>query len=86
MLLKLTSAEAGWIGRDAILMTGINSLFYVTSSIPPWWLTDLAGRRPILLCGSIAMALALTATGYWIYIDQAITPNAGEFYAVLLDA
>lgn len=60
-------------------MTGINSLFYVTSSIPPWWLTDLAGRRPILLCGSIAMALALTATGYWIYIDQAITPNAGEF-------
>jgi hypothetical protein len=28
-------AEAGWIGRDAILMTGINALFYVASSIPP---------------------------------------------------
>lgn len=24
------------------------------------------------------MAIALTATGWWIYIDQAITPNAGE--------
>lgn len=57
-------------------MTGINSLFYVASSIPPWWLTDAAGRRPILLCGALAMAIALTATGYWIYIDQAMTPNA----------
>jgi hypothetical protein len=24
------------------------------------------------------MALFLTLTGYWIYIDQAYTPNAGE--------
>ncbi|EJT48422.1 receptor [Trichosporon asahii var. asahii CBS 2479] len=72
----LVFEQAGWIGRDAILMTGINSLFYVASSIPPWWLTDAAGRRPILLFGALAMAIALTATGYWIYIDQAITPNA----------
>lgn len=39
---------------------------------------DRAGRRPILLSGAVAMAIALTATGWWIYIDQAITPNAGE--------
>jgi hypothetical protein len=38
---------------------------------------DRAGRRPILLTGAVAMAIALTATGWWIYIDQAITPNAG---------
>ena len=38
---------------------------------------DRAGRRPILLSGAVAMAIALTATGWWIYIDQAITPNAG---------
>jgi hypothetical protein len=31
----LQDPEAGWIGRDAILMTGINALFYVASSIPP---------------------------------------------------
>jgi hypothetical protein len=38
---------------------------------------DRAGRRPILLTGAAAMALFLTLTGYWIYIDQAYTPNAG---------
>lgn len=30
---KLLS-EAGWIGRDALLMTGINALIYVASTIP----------------------------------------------------
>jgi len=43
-----------------------------------WFLMDRAGRRPILLSGAVAMAIALTATGWWIYIDQAITPKAGE--------
>lgn len=41
---------------------------------------DRAGRRPILLSGAAAMAVFLTLTGYWIYIDQAYTPNAGESY------
>ena len=27
--------EAGWIGRQAILMTGINSVIYILSTIPP---------------------------------------------------
>ena len=30
------------------------------------------------------MALFLTLTGYWIYIDQAYTPNAGTFSAAWL--
>ncbi|WWC72683.1 uncharacterized protein I206_106647 [Kwoniella pini CBS 10737] len=72
----LVFEQAGWIGRDAILMTGINAMFYIASSIPPWFLMDRAGRRPILLSGAVAMAIALTAIGWWIYIDQAITPNA----------
>ncbi|WWC92436.1 uncharacterized protein L201_007394 [Kwoniella dendrophila CBS 6074] len=79
-------AQAGWIGRDAILMTGINALFYVASSIPPWFLMDRAGRRPILLTGAVAMAIALTATGWWIYIDQAITPNAVVVCVVIYNA
>jgi hypothetical protein len=28
--------QAGWIGRDAILMTGINSVIYVLSTIPTY--------------------------------------------------
>lgn len=27
--------EAGWIGRQAILMTGINAIIYVLSTLPP---------------------------------------------------
>ncbi len=34
-------------------MTGINSLFYVASSIAPWFLVDRLGRRPILLSGAV---------------------------------
>ncbi|RXK41044.1 hypothetical protein M231_01675 [Tremella mesenterica] len=79
-------SEAGWIGRDAILMTGINSLFYVLSTLLPWFLMDRAGRRPILLTGALAMAVALTATGWWIYIDQAITPNAVVVCVIIYNA
>lgn len=45
--------EAGWLGRDAILMTGINSIIYVLSTLPPWYLVDRWGRRPILLSGAV---------------------------------
>lgn len=33
------SVEAGWIGRQAILMTGINSVIYVLSTIPTFVLS-----------------------------------------------
>ncbi|TYJ53900.1 hypothetical protein B9479_005449 [Cryptococcus floricola] len=82
----LVFEQAGWIGRDAILMTGINALCYVASSLPPWYLMDRAGRRPILLTGAVAMSIALTATGWWIYIDQAITPNAVVICVVIYNA
>jgi len=28
-------SEAGWRGRDAILMTGINAIIYILSTLPP---------------------------------------------------
>lgn len=31
----LVFEQAGWVGRDAILMTGINGIVYVASTIPP---------------------------------------------------
>jgi hypothetical protein len=34
--LIITFSEAGWVGRDAILMTGINSLIYILSTLPPY--------------------------------------------------
>ncbi|KAF5377844.1 hypothetical protein D9615_006729 [Tricholomella constricta] len=83
--------QAGWIGRQAILMTGINSLIYVLSTLPPWYLVDRWGRRPILLSGAsvqllIKMALALSATGFWMFLDVPWTPNAVVVSVIIYNA
>lgn len=31
----LIFTEAGWLGRQAILMTGVNSIVYILSTLPP---------------------------------------------------
>ncbi|KAJ7630825.1 general substrate transporter [Roridomyces roridus] len=78
--------EAGWVGRDAILMTGINSIIYVLSTLPPWYLVDRWGRRMILLSGAVVMALALVATGYWLYIDIPQTAKAVVVCVIIFNA
>ncbi|KAG7099121.1 hypothetical protein E1B28_000994 [Marasmius oreades] len=87
-LSKLTSSlsEAGWIGREAILMTGINSLIYVLSTLPPWILVDHWGRRAILLSGAVIMAISLGATGWWMYIDVPKTPKAVVICVIIYNA
>ncbi|KAF8627104.1 hypothetical protein AX15_004544 [Amanita polypyramis BW_CC] len=78
--------EAGWKGRQAILMTGINAVIYVLSTIPPWYLVDRWGRRPILLSGGFVMGLALCATGYWMYLNVSFTPNAVVLCVIIFNA
>ncbi|KNZ43782.1 hypothetical protein VP01_986g3 [Puccinia sorghi] len=91
--------SAGWIGRDAILMTGINGTVYVFSTIPTcvfgyffltsppiWYLVDEWGRRFILLSGSVIMALALTFMGWFLYLDTTYTPLAVVFCVVIYNA
>ncbi|GLB38765.1 putative major facilitator superfamily, sugar transporter (TC 2.A.1.1) family protein [Lyophyllum shimeji] len=78
--------QAGWIGRDAILMTGVNAIIYVLSTLPPWYLVDRWGRRPILLSGAGVMTLALCATGYWMYLDVPWTPNAVVVSVIVYNA
>ncbi|KAI7418803.1 lysine decarboxylase-like protein-like protein, partial [Hortaea werneckii] len=36
----LVFEQAGWVGRDAILMTGINGITYLASTVPPWYVVD----------------------------------------------
>ncbi|KAI0660375.1 general substrate transporter [Cubamyces menziesii] len=79
-------AEAGWIGRDAILMTGINAIIYILSTLPPWYLVDRWGRRFILLSGAVVMALSLGLTGWWMYIDVPETPRAVVICVIVFNA
>ena len=78
--------QAGWVGRQAILMTGINGLVYVASTLPPWWLVDRWGRRPILLSGAVIMCLSLSTISYWMYIDVSYTPEMVVLFVIIYNA
>lgn len=82
----LVFEQAGWVGRDAILMTGINGLTYLLSTVPPWYLVDRLGRRPILMWGAVAMIISLSAISYFIYIDIHLTPRMVVIFVVLYNA
>jgi hypothetical protein len=71
----LVFEEAGWYGRDAILMTGINGITYLASTVPPWYIVDRLGRRFILLSGALAMLFSLSAMSYFLYIKISLTPR-----------
>ncbi|GMM36062.1 hypothetical protein DASC09_033870 [Saccharomycopsis crataegensis] len=66
--------QAGWHGRDAILMTGINSVIYVFCTMIPWFLVDKHGRRPILLAGAAIMFFSLTLMAFFLWLDIRATP------------
>ncbi|KAJ9198505.1 hypothetical protein DTO166G4_3420 [Paecilomyces variotii] len=82
----LVFESAGWAGRAAILMTGVNALSYFASTIPPWYLVDRWGRRPILLSGAVAMLLSLSAISYFIYIDVPATPTLTVIFVMIYNA
>ncbi|KAH3679751.1 hypothetical protein WICPIJ_008545 [Wickerhamomyces pijperi] len=82
----LVFEQAGWKGRDAILMTGINSLFYVASTLPPWVLVDKWGRRPILLSGAIIMGVSLYLISYSLYLNTETTRHIVVLLVIVFNA
>ncbi|KAJ5928023.1 Mitochondrial substrate/solute carrier [Penicillium verhagenii] len=82
----LVFESAGWAGRDAILMTGINGISYLLSTIPPWYLVDGWGRRPILLSGAVAMLISLSLISYFIYIEISATPTLTVIFVMVYNA
>ncbi|EKM61224.1 uncharacterized protein PHACADRAFT_247698 [Phanerochaete carnosa HHB-10118-sp] len=78
--------EAGWVGRDAILMTGVNAIIYLLSTLPTWYLVDRWGRRIILLTGAIVMGVALAMTGWWMYIDVPQTARSVVVCVIVFNA
>ncbi|GAA6042170.1 hypothetical protein JCM8097_004996 [Rhodosporidiobolus ruineniae] len=82
----LVFESAGWIGRQAILMTGINGIIYVLSTIPTWYLVDSLGRRPILLSGAAVMSLSLALVGFFLFLDRSYTPTMVVVCVVVFNA
>lgn len=82
----LVFESAGWIGRQAILMTGINAITYLMSSVPPWYLVDRWGRRFILLSGAVAMALSLSLISYFLFLDILMTPTLVVIFVMIYNA
>jgi len=82
----LVFEQAGWVGRDAILMTGVNGITYLASTIPPWYLVDRLGRRFILLSGALLMLFSLSAISYFIYIDISITSTMVVIFVMIYNA
>lgn len=82
----LVFEQAGWVGRQAILMTGINSLVYIVSTIPPWYLSDRWGRRFILLSGGVVMGISLSLISYFMYLSVSYTPMAVVILVIIYNA
>lgn len=82
----LVFEQAGWYGRSAILMTGINAISYLLATIPPWYLVDRWGRRIILLSGAVAMIVSLSGISYFIFIDIAATPKLVVILVMIYNA
>lgn len=78
--------SAGWVGHDAILMTGINAITYFLSTIPPWYLVDRWGRRPVLLSGAVLMCISLSLIAYFLYLDIKSTPTLVVVFVMTYNA
>ncbi|KAL9117943.1 MAG: hypothetical protein Q9187_005514, partial [Circinaria calcarea] len=82
----LVFESAGWVGRKAILMTGINGITYLLATIPPWYLVDRWGRRVILLSGAVAMIISLSLISYFLFIDIHYTPTLVVIFVMIYNA
>ncbi|MCJ1307280.1 hypothetical protein MMC25_000926 [Agyrium rufum] len=82
----LVFESAGWRGRDAVLMTGINAITYLLATVPPWYLVDRWGRRVILLSGAVAMIVSLSLISYFLYLDIGLTPNMVVIFVMIYNA
>ncbi|KAK9311383.1 general substrate transporter [Lipomyces starkeyi] len=58
--LATSLSKAGFSTEKSLLYAGYNSIVYIFATLPTWYLADRWGRRPLLMFGSIAMALALS--------------------------
>ncbi|AQZ11322.1 YDL199C [Zygosaccharomyces parabailii] len=82
----LVFEQAGWVGRKAILMTGVNGIMYIISTLPPWILVDKWGRKPMLMTGSIFMGFALVFISLSMLANIAATPKLVVIFVVIFNS
>ncbi|RKP31754.1 hypothetical protein METBISCDRAFT_22029 [Metschnikowia bicuspidata] len=82
----LVFVKAGFNNSNALLMTGINSVVYLASTIPPWFLVDRWGRKPILISGGLSMAICLLAIAGVMRLDIAATPLLVAMLVIIYNA
>ncbi|CUM64732.1 uncharacterized protein PRCAT00002343001 [Priceomyces carsonii] len=78
--------EAGFNDSNALLMTGINAIVYLLSTIPPWFLVDRWGRKPILISGGLSMAICLLLISWVMFLNKGFTPSLVALLVVIYNA
>lgn len=78
--------EAGFNNSKALLMTGVNATVYLLSTIPPWFLADRWGRKPILISGGISMGTCLGLIALALWLDVLSTPLLVALLVVIYNA
>lgn len=78
--------EAGFKDSMALLMTGVNAVVYVLSTVAPWFLVDRWGRKPILISGGLLMGVCLSLIGFVMWLNVDATPLMVAFLVVVYNA
>lgn len=68
----LVFEHAGWVGRDALKMTGYNSIVYLLSTLIPWKLSETWGRKPLLIFGGLTMGISLILISVNAYLKNSL--------------
>lgn len=82
----LVFQEAGFEDSKALLMTGVNALVYLASTIPPWFLVDKWGRKPILISGGALMAVCLFLIALFMFLDKSYTLSLVALLVIIYNA
>lgn len=82
----LVFEEAGFNNSKALLMTGVNATIYLLSTIPPWFLADRWGRKPILISGGISMGTCLGLIALVMWLNMPSTPLLVALLVIIYNA
>ncbi|KAK6199341.1 uncharacterized protein RJT21DRAFT_115136 [Scheffersomyces amazonensis] len=82
----LVFEEAGFNDSYALLMTGINGIIYLLSTIPPWFIVDKWGRKPILISGGFSMGVCLSLISLIMWLNRSYTPTMVAILVIIYNA